>query len=182
MKNRIALLPVGDFDRRLAQRLCSPLAAEFAAECSLLSQSLDPQSAFHPEREQHHSTELLAALQPFAATGNWRVVGLAAVDLYIPILTFVFGEAQMGGPCAVLSTHRLRQECYGLAADPDLLFARTLKEAVHELGHTVGLTHCDDYECAMGSSHSVEWIDLKGTSLCVHCRAAARSQTIAITQ
>src|SRR5579859_1057183 len=98
---RIALLPVGDFDRRLAQRLCSPLAAEFAAECRLLPQSLDPQPMFHPERAQYHSTELLAGLQPFAVTDHWRVVGLASVDLYIPILTFVFGEAQMGGPCAV---------------------------------------------------------------------------------
>ena len=180
MKNRIALLPVGDFDRRLAQRLCVPLAAEFAAECSLLPQSVDPQAAFHPEREQYHSTELLAALQPYAATGNWRVVGLAAVDLYIPILTFVFGEAQMGGPCAVLSTHRLRQECYGLAADPDLLLVRTLKEAVHELGHTVGLTHCDDYGCAMASSHSVEWIDLKGPALCGYCRSAIKRQPIVV--
>ena len=180
MKNRIALLPVGDFDRRLAQRLCAPLAAEFASECSLLPQSVDPQAAFHPERAQYHSTELLAAFQPFAANGNWRVVGLAAVDLYIPILTFVFGEAQMGGPCAVVSSYRLRQECYGLAADPELLFVRTLKEAVHELGHTVGLTHCDDYECAMASSHSVEWIDLKGTKLCGHCRSVAKPQAVGV--
>jgi archaemetzincin len=176
---RIALVPVGDFDRRLAQRLSMPLAAEFAADCQLLPQSLDPQYAFHPEREQYHSTELLAGLQRFADDANWRVVGLAAVDLYIPILTFVFGEAQMGGPCAVLSTHRLRQECYGLPPDPDLVFVRMLKEAVHELGHTLKLHHCDDYECAMASSHSVEWIDLKGATLCHHCRAAARPEALA---
>lgn len=176
---RIALVPVGNFDRRLAQRLCAPLAAEFAAECRLLPQSLDPQAAFHAERAQYHSTELLAGLQPFAADANWRVVGLAAVDLYIPILTFVFGEAQMGGPCAVLSTQRLRQESYGLPSDPELLVLRTLKEAVHELGHTVGLTHCDDYQCAMAASHSVEWIDLKGAGLCQHCRVAGKLESLA---
>ena len=175
---RIALLPVGDFDRRLAQRLCSPLAAEFAAECRLLPQSLDPQPMFHPERAQYHSSEMLAGLQPFVGAENWRVVGLAAFDLYIPILTFVFGEAQMGGPCAVVSTHRLRQECYGLPADPELLFVRALKEAVHEIGHTLSLTHCDDYECAMASSHSVEWIDLKGPSLCQHCRSVAKAEPL----
>lgn len=174
---RIVLVALGDFDRPLAQRLCAPLAAEFGAECRLLPQSIEPQPAFHPERAQYHSTELLAALQPFAGEG-WRVLGVAAVDLYIPILTFVFGEAQVGGPCAVLSTHRLRQEGYGLPADPDLLFQRTLKEAVHELGHTLGLTHCDDYRCSMAGSHSVEWIDLKSASLCVHCRAATKPQAL----
>ncbi len=195
---RIELLTVGNFDRRLAQRLCAPLAAEFAADCRLLPDSLDPQRAFHPEREQYHSTELLAAMQAMvrpkpssapmgkpAATpvnsaanqqsssrGAWRLLGLASVDLYIPVLTFVFGEAQMHGPCAIVGTHRLRQEAYGLPAAPELLFERTLKEAVHELGHTVGLTHCDDYQCAMAPSHAVEWIDVKSATLCEHCRAS----------
>jgi archaemetzincin len=168
--NRIALVPVGDFDRRLAQRLCAPLAAGFEAECRLTAGTLDPQSAFHPERQQYHSTELLGAMQPLATAPYWRVLGLAAVDLFIPILTFVFGEAQMGGPCAIVSSHRLHQEFYGLPADPELVFERTVKEAVHELGHTLGLTHCDDYQCAMAPSHSVEWIDLKTSALCDHCR------------
>ena len=168
---RIALLPVGDFDRRLAQRLCAPLAAAFVAECRVLPQALDPQSAFHPEREQYHSTELLAAMHPLLASDGWRLLGLASVDLYIPVLTFVFGEAEMHGPCAVVGTHRLRQECYGLPPAPELLYERTLKEAIHELGHTVGLTHCDDYQCAMAASHAAEWIDLKSASLCEHCRA-----------
>ena len=75
----------------------------------------------------------------------------------------------MGGPAAVISTHRLRQEFYGLPKDVDLLYGRMLKEAVHELGHTLHLSHCDDYNCAMASSHSVEWIDLKENAFCRHC-------------
>jgi archaemetzincin len=97
------------------------------------------------------------------------MLGVAEVDLYIPILTFVFGEAQMGGPCALISAHRLRQEFYGLPADPDTLYQRLLKEAVHEVGHTLELTHCEDYQCAMAPSHAVEWIDLKESSLCSSC-------------
>jgi archaemetzincin len=75
----------------------------------------------------------------------------------------------MGGRCALVSTHRLRQEFYGLPGDPELLRERLLKEAVHELGHTLELTHCDDYDCVMASSHSVEWIDLKTPNLCNIC-------------
>jgi archaemetzincin len=98
------------------------------------------------------------------------LLGLTAVDLYIPILTFVFGEAQMGGPCALASAYRLRQEAYGMASDPEILRERVLKEAIHELGHTLELTHCEDYRCAMASSHSVERIDLKEGNLCGLCR------------
>jgi archaemetzincin len=78
----------------------------------------------------------------------------------------------MGGPCAVISAHRLRQEFYGLPPDRELFRQRVIKEAVHELGHTLNLTHCEDYRCVMASSHAVEWIDLKETTLCAPCRAA----------
>ena len=169
--NRVDVLPIGEVERGCLERLAPALAREFETDCRVLPAALDPGFAFHPERQQFHSTEILAGMRPQLANGAWRRLGVAAVDLYIPILTFVFGEAQMNGPCAVLSMHRLRQELYGLPANPELLFQRTLKEAVHELGHTVGLTHCDDHECAMAASHAVEWIDLKRPSLCSLCHA-----------
>jgi len=78
----------------------------------------------------------------------------------------------MGGPCAVVSSHRLRQEFYGLPPDRELFRLRTIKEAVHEVGHTLQLTHCEDYRCVMASSHAVEWIDLKDSALCAACGAA----------
>jgi archaemetzincin len=69
----------------------------------------------------------------------------------------------------VVSTHRLHQEFYGLPPDDGLLRERLLKEAVHELGHTLDLRHCDDYRCAMAASHAVEWIDLKEMGMCPAC-------------
>jgi len=131
---------------------------------------LDPAPAFHGERTQYHSSELLELMQKFVHPGCWRLLGITPVDLYIPILTYVFGEAQMGGPCAMVSYHRLRQESYGLPADRELLHERLLKEAMHELGHTMEMTHCNDYQCVMSPSHSVEGIDLKANSLCLGCR------------
>ena len=76
----------------------------------------------------------------------------------------------MGGPCAVVSTFRLRQEFYGLNPDDSLLRERLLKEAIHELGHTLHLRHCQDYQCVMASSPSVEWIDLRDSRFCAACR------------
>jgi len=72
----------------------------------------------------------------------------------------------------VVSYHRLTQEFYGLPSDPALLTERLVKVAIHEVGHTAGLTHCDDYECVMAATHAVEWLDLKGAAFCGECRKA----------
>jgi archaemetzincin len=110
------LLPIGPPDG-LLRELKPALAASFHVRCELLPVVLDPEFAFHGERQQYHSSELLARMQTCVAPESWRVLGVTSVDLYIPILTHVFGEAQLHGPCAVVSTHRLRQQFYGLPAD-----------------------------------------------------------------
>ena len=169
----LCLLPIGNCGGQQLQELGAALGKVFRVPFMVLSQALNPEVAFHAERQQYHSPEILAAMQAFNTNESWRVLGVTAVDLYIPILTFVFGEAQIGGPCALVSSHRLRQEFYGLPADADLLRARLLKEAIHEIGHTLELTHCHDYRCAMAASHAVEWIDIKDASLCPQCQTRA---------
>jgi len=145
------------------------LANHFGLPCEVLQESIDPHFSFHGERRQYHSSQILAQMAKFVGPRTWRLLAVTSNDLYIPILTFVFGEAQMGGQSAIVSYYRLRQEFYGLPHDPDLLRQRLLKEAVHELGHTLELTHCDDYRCAMSASHSVELIDLKENAFCLNC-------------
>ncbi len=165
----IRLLAVGDVERHLMDAVRDSLAREYATRCSVDGSMVDPAFAYHPERDQYHSTHLVEKLTEFGGT-NQRLLGITALDLFIPILTFVFGEAQLGGSCAVVSYHRLHQSFYGLPPDDDLLMERLVKEAIHEIGHTFGLTHCEDYECVMAASHSVEWLDVKGLSLCPDCR------------
>lgn len=147
--NRIQLLPVGQPDDGALEYLSEKLPAELGAACEILGSPLDAQPAFHAQRQQYHSTQILAQMQSCRGPRSWRLLGVTPFDLYIPILTFVFGEAQLDGACAVVSAHRLRQEFYGLPGDPALMRERLLKEAVHELGHTLALHHCDDYRCAM---------------------------------
>lgn len=167
----IQLLPIGNVEAEVLATLPSALSNEWHIRCEILAARLDPEFAFHPERQQYHSTEILSRMRNFLGPDSWRLLGVTSMDLYIPILTFVFGEAQTGNACAVVSLHRLRQEFYGLPADPPLLQQRLLKEAMHELGHTLELSHCDDYRCAMAPSHAVEWIDIKGSSFCPACRS-----------
>ncbi len=102
------------------------------------------------------------------------VLGVTALDLYVPILTFVFGEAQLSGPCAVISTHRLSDEFYGMPRNEEMLVGRMLKELLHELGHTQGLRHCSDWRCVMSSAHSVERIDVRAAAYCRACAGAFR--------
>jgi len=174
---QLHLLPIGNIDDGLLKDLRPALEETFLVSCKVLPVRLDPEFAFHGERQQYHSSEILQRMQSFLTADSWRILGVVAVDLYIPILTFVFGEAQMGGPCALVSAHRLRQELYGLPPDPELFRQRVLKEAVHELGHTLNLTHCEDYTCAMAPSHAVEWIDLKESTLCSACKNALMPTT-----
>ncbi len=165
------LLPVGEIDGRALEDLQRGLAAEFRARCEVLPHRLEAEFAFDSRRGQYHSTEILRRMEKGVLPGSWRVLGVTGNDLFMPILTFVFGEAQLNNTCAVVSSHRLRQEFYGLPASPELLRERLLKEAVHELGHTFGLTHCRDYDCVMAASHAVERIDLKGSHFCGDCRS-----------
>ncbi len=166
---QLHLLAVGSVPALMLQELCAGLETQFHLQTQVLPFVLDPAFALHAERHQFHSSEILVRMQSFVRPDTWRLLGVTTSDLYIPILTFVFGEAQMGGSCAVVSGHRLRQEFYGLPSDEDLFHERLLKEAVHELGHTVELTHCDEYDCVMSASHGVEWIDVKDKNFCESC-------------
>jgi archaemetzincin len=173
----LQLLPIGKVDGGLLRDMAPVLADTFRVPCEILPDGLDPEFALHGERQQYHSSQLIHYMQARISPTCWRLLGVTAVDLYIPILTFVFGEAQMGGPCAVVSFYRLRQEFYGLPPDRDLVRQRLLKEAVHEIGHTLHLTHCDDYQCAMAPAHAVEWIDLKDLVFCSACHSRIFSET-----
>ena len=166
---KLQILPVGPIDARLLDWLRQSLQEKFQVESEVLSPVLDVSFALHSERQQYHSSEILACMQSYINRDTWKLLAVTSLDLYIPILTFVFGEAQVGGAAAVVSYHRLRQEFYGLPDNIDLLADRLLIEAVHELGHTLRLTHCDDYRCAMAPSHAVEWIDLKDSGYCESC-------------
>ena len=174
--NTLHIVPVGRIEVELLQTLCAAIPAVLHIPCEILPYELDPAPSYHPERQQYHSSEILHRMQTMVRPQDWRFLAIANVDLYIPILKYVFGEAQMGGPCAVVSIHRLRQEFYGLAPDLSLLRERLLKESVHELGHTLDLRHCQDYSCVMASSHSVEWIDLRESTMCDSCRTQAESK------
>ena len=135
---------------------------ETKAGCSDLAQAYDPQ------RKQYFSSKLLDSLKK--SERKERMVGITDVDLYVPRLNYVFGEADMVSGIAIVSLFRLRQEYYGLAPDEALFLERATKEIVHELGHTFGLRHCPNNKCVMHFSNSLADTDLKEAHFCDKCR------------
>jgi len=168
----ISLVSIGPVDRELLGLLAQGLTERLRVACSLEPEGLEAEFAHNPLRRQYHSTEILRKLLEHRPRDSWKVLGVTELDLYIPILTYVFGEAQVSQGRALVSAHRLRQEFYGLPEDPALLRERLLKEALHELGHTYGLRHCADYTCVMSASYGVERIDLKRPDFCAACLPA----------
>jgi archaemetzincin len=167
----IRIVPAGgEVALDLLDGLAAELARVFGVSCHVEAGALDPDGAYDPARAQYFSTAILRDLARRWPAEQERLLAVTALDLYLPVLTFVFGEAQLDGRAALVSLHRLREEFYGLPPRDDLFRERLLKEAVHELGHTFGLRHCQDWRCVMASSHSVERIDVKGVEFCAACR------------
>jgi archaemetzincin len=126
-----------------------------------------PGEAWDVRRRQYETGRILKWLESRQVDAA-KVLGLTDVDLFIPILTFVFGEAQLGGRAAVVSTARLTS---GNGSRGEKLLAERLrKESLHELGHAYGLVHCGNPGCVMGRSPGVAEIDAKGPSFCTDCR------------
>jgi archaemetzincin len=139
-----------------------------------LLRSFDFDRAWDGSRGQHDAGELVSQVAAHAGGSHEKFIGVVEEDLFVPVLTFVFGQAQLGGNSAIVSTHRLHNEFYGLRADAGRLRDRLVKEIVHEVGHQFGLVHCRDWECVMRSSTYVEEIDLKRETFCETCAAALR--------
>lgn len=125
--------------------------------------------AFDAPRNQYASIPALEMATELCPEDAVKMLAVTERDLFIPVLTFVFGHAQLGGRAAVISLARLRQEFYGLPASAPVLLERACREALHETGHTFGLLHCSDLGCAMALSTRVQQIDQKRAEFCPAC-------------
>jgi archaemetzincin len=167
----IVLVPLRPVADELLGMLVAPIADVFRMPVRVdPPQERGVEHAFDPSRGQYNSTSLITSLLSQYNDPDEKVLGVTGVDLFVPVLTYVFGEAQLNGIAGVMSIFRYNESIYGLAPDPVLSFERSVKEAVHELGHTFGLLHCVRYDCAMHSSTTVDDVDEKGSGLCEECR------------
>lgn len=175
MSSTILVQPIGTIDERLLERTRAGLEKAFPnTNVQIMEPKAVPERSHDDERGQYKSQLILEdLLSHFKSRRGQVLLGVADVDAYAGGLNFVFGEALMGDRIAVIYLRRLRQEFYGGPANEELFFERTLKEAVHEIGHTLGLGHCSDPRCVMYFSNSVIDTDFKSWRFCDRCYSRA---------
>jgi len=166
----IILVSCGPFERKITRRIAEDVAREFHYPVHLKECSLDISRFYNPGRRQYDANGILKVVSESPPRDVFRKIGLFSVDLYIPILTYIFGQASLNGHTGIASLYRLRNELYGLEPDQTLLVERFSKVVVHELGHTFGLIHCNYPVCIMRSSTYVEDLDQKEIHFCHYCQ------------
>jgi archaemetzincin len=165
----IAIATAGRVDGEAASWIEGCLATAIGVDTERLEPLSDIDYAYDPGRGQYSSTLVLHDAIARVPGNAAKLLVITERDIFIPMLSFVYGQAQLDGPVAVLSLARLRQEFYGLPPNRALFLVRVRKEALHEIGHTYGLTHCSDTGCVMSLSTNIEQLDAKGSDYCDGC-------------
>ena len=165
----IAVAMAGNVDGEAAAYAELCLATVPGVETRRLEPFPELTYAWDAVRRQYSSTLVLRDSVSRRPPDASKLLVLTEHDIFIPMLSFVYGQAQLSGPVAVLSLARLRQEFYGLPPNPALFLLRLRKEVLHEIGHTFGLTHCTDSLCTMSLSTNIQQLDLKQGVFCEDC-------------
>jgi archaemetzincin len=168
---KIGILRVGQVEsciiNRIQENLISPKTT-----CALISEIMPiPSEALNNARKQYRSDVILSRVHSYAEKDKAldRILGIVNIDIFVPELSFVFGEAECPGKAALISLWRLRPEFYGRAPNIELFLERITKEAVHELGHSLSLRHCSNPFCVMHFSNSIFETDRKQSLFCNKC-------------
>lgn len=167
---KIILIPLGEVDHSIIAVLREKLAQVFGCAVELGQRINIPAAAWDKGREQYTASSILSALQKLYLERDEKLLAVADVDIFTENLSFIFGLADVKSGICLISLTRLRQENYGYTADEKLFNERVLKEAVHEIGHILGLQHCPDIKCVMHFSNSLQDTDIKGMAFCSKCQ------------
>ena len=160
----MCIQPVGKINMEIVE-FTRKMIELLLGRCKIISQiEIDP-GAYDPQRRQYKAEKLLNQIDKSCPV----TLGITEVDLYAPSLNFVFGQAELGGKRAIISTKRLKPEFYGFPHDEKLFRERIIKEAMHEIGHVLGLPHCPNPLCVMYFSNSIEDTDRKDWRYCPSC-------------
>ncbi|MHA1733763.1 MAG: archaemetzincin family Zn-dependent metalloprotease [Promethearchaeota archaeon] len=179
----LAIVPVGPVRGEAVRILSKSLKFKFEATFDDIvvekTPLVFPPKAYIRERRQYLADVLLEAVYEFAARRKYtRALGVTEEDIYSGLLNFVLGIAQMGPGlgtrAALVSVARLDPRFWGEEFEVQLFRERLVKEATHELGHTLGLGHCTTPKCVMNFSNTLTEADWKEPEFCEACHVALK--------
>jgi archaemetzincin len=168
--DHMLVAPIGRVDGGVLHAIEGSLRRTFGHQTDCVEALAETKVLTDPNGQRQNSMLILGALAHRFRRRTMKLLAVTEQDLFLPMFTFIYGQAQLGGRVGILSLARLRQEFYGLAADSELLRERACKEALHEMGHTFGLVHCRHESCVMSASIGIQWIDDKRGEFCSSCR------------
>lgn len=163
---KLQLVTVGEAAPAMLKELEAPLALHLQLPALPSKVSLNtPNYAFNKDRKQYHSNAILRRLAALNTDADSGVLGLTDVDLFVPEAEHVFGEADREARSSVVSLFRLRQ-----GASLDVLRQRLQREVLHQAGHLLGLSICEDTRCVMSVSTDPVELDRKHAGFCNLCK------------
>jgi archaemetzincin len=167
----VDIVPVGDVSAAVKREASSGLRSVYDCEVTIHDGQPIPDGAFDPGREQYRAEEFIE-LAGRIGSGE-KNIAITPKDLYYRRRNYVFGLAYLSGNGSVISTYRLQTSSDGGFSNKsasDIFSDRVRKEVVHEIGHTLGLEHCDNSRCVMSFSPTVREVDVKEENLCGSCQ------------
>jgi len=169
-KQNITLISFENFEKGFLGKIAEDVKREFHFPVNIKESRIDLNEFYNPTRRQYDGNKLLNEMESGYSSVSFKTIGLFRVDIFIPILTYIYGQAILNGSTGIASIYRLKNELYGMKQDENLLLERFSKVVIHELGHTLGLIHCHIPTCVMRASTYVEILDQKSKNLCPLCR------------
>lgn len=170
----ICLVEMGRFDDLSVRVVAANLQTLLGVRVDRMKPRKVPRKAFLEHRGQYDAGQILKHLSEFSFSRCLCVLALTTVDLCSPILKYVYGEAELGGRLAIVSSFRLRHDGDGSEAPIDRYYARLVKVALHEVGHTLSLYHCDAPKCLMQFSPQIQSLDDLDIGFCDRCEFTLR--------
>ena len=170
----VDIVPVGDVPARVKREASDSLRAVYDSDVTMHDTQSIPSGAYDRGRDQY-SAESFIKLATRVGSGD-KNIAITSEDLFYHRRNYVFGLAYLDGKGSVISTHRLNTSSDGGVTrrpDEDVFADRVRKEVIHEVGHTLGLEHCDNKRCVMSFSPTVREVDIKDEALCGSCQRDA---------